>query len=157
MNQKTEDEKIKRIEKFKKAIENLNEEELEELNNLAIKVLTVNKDNSKKKLKNPKGKGIAFEREVKHFLESKGWFVIRQSASRFPDLVAIRPSKNKFTARVYFIECKCRGKISREERKKLKSLQKYGETLIATYEGKGKNKRIYFTDLYYKEKFIFQK
>ncbi len=50
---------------------------------------------------NRKRKGIRFEWQVKNEYEDDGWVVIRQSASRFPDLVALKPD------RILFIECCC--------------------------------------------------
>jgi len=56
-----------------------------------------------------KGKGIAFERDVKNLLESAGFFVARQAASLFPDLLA-HAYKQWF-----LIECKLHGRMSSKE------------------------------------------
>jgi len=90
---------------------------------------------------NHKGKGIRFERRVKALLESQGFFCIRQSASQFPDLVAINGS-----AEVYFIECKMNKYISSQERAKLRELSKYGTPVIATLL----KHEVVFLDLNYK-------
>jgi len=74
---------------------------------------------------NTKEKGNRFEREVKKSLEKQGFFVSKQSASRFPDLIAIAPSQT-----VYFIECKCNKYISATEKEKLLT-QCYAISLVA--------------------------
>ena len=51
---------------------------------------------------NGRKKGDRFERLVKNRLIEDGWFVIRQSASRFPDLIAIKSNQ------VVQVECKYR-------------------------------------------------
>ena len=88
-------------------------------------------------------KGIRFEREVKRYLEDKGFFVVRQSASLFPDIIAI----DKIN--VYFIECKVNKYVSKAEKKKLRDLLELGIPLIAF--PKDSLKDIKFCDLKYRE------
>jgi len=49
-----------------------------------------------------KKRGYAFERYVKEYLKSMGFWVARQAASRHPDLIAIVPG----TGQVILVECK---------------------------------------------------
>ena len=99
---------------------------------------------TKRRLKNPKRKGITFENRVRRHLEGLGWFVVRQASSTFPDLIAIPPVEQKkrrcnflsgngrkidITVRpdhlVYAIECKYRKDyITPDEIIRLESLQK---------------------------------
>ncbi len=92
---------------------------------------------------NNKGKGIRFERQVRKYLEDKGFFVVRQASSKFPDIIAI----DKIN--VYFIECKVNKYISKEEREKFKQLYDLGIPLIAYPSETLKN--IHFCNLNYKE------
>ena len=75
---------------------------------------------------NTKAKGSRFERRVKKILEEKGYFVIKQSASIFPDLIAIAPFRV-----VYLIECKVAKYISKEEKNRFDELKKYGVCRVA--------------------------
>ena len=94
-------------------------------------------------MKNPKGKGIRFEREVRNKLRAINWFCVRQAASAFPDLVAVRP-----LIRVpLFIECKCGKYISKAERKKLTDLEMFGDAAIAYPIKEGRKKIIMITYL----------
>ena len=89
-------------------------------------------------------KGDNFERRVKKHLQSSDNYVIRQSASAFPDLVVI--SKKG----VLFIECKVAKYISKDEKEALIKLKELGDVCIA-YNKKGK---ICFCDINYKPKDI---
>lgn len=76
------------------------------------------------KLKNPKRKGTAFENKVKKDLESKGYLVIRQSASRFPDLIAIKEDDAcPGLSFVLLVECKCGKYISKQEKEQFSLLE----------------------------------
>jgi len=78
-------------------------------------------EKKKRRLKNPKRKGIVFERKTRKVLEAQGFFCVRQAASIFPDIVAIAPK----TGEVHFIECKVKAKyFSRREREYLLEMQK---------------------------------
>jgi Holliday junction resolvase len=70
------------------------------------------------RLRNPKRKGIEFERAVRKKLEERGWFVVRQACSAFPDLIAFSPGGFPVA-----IECKYNGYLSPEERDKLYALE----------------------------------
>jgi len=91
-----------------------------------------------------KTKGIRFEREVKKYFKSKGCFVIRQSASQFPDLIVIYPlSDNTRRKRFYAVECKIDGKLSKTEKQKMVDLyHKYGLIPILAHRVQGKG--VYF-------------
>ena len=94
---------------------------------------------------NSRKKGDNFERRVKKHLQDRGFFVVRQSASSFPDLIAISEKG------VNFIECKVNKYISKDERAQLIDLQRFGDISICFNE-KGKIK---FCDLQYKQKTIY--
>ena len=64
---------------------------------------------------NTKAKGARFERRVKDKLIKEGWFVVRQAASTFPDLIGVKG--NGVLSRVGFFECKSR-KTSFSKREK---------------------------------------
>lgn len=63
-------------------------------------------------MKNPKGKGIRWERVVKEYFESKGYFCIRRAASLFPDLIAVSP-----LGFCWAVECKCKKEYLRKSEK----------------------------------------
>lgn len=75
-----------------------------------------------------KAKGTQFEYRVKKALEQRGYYVVRQGSSRFPDLIAIPENKE---LSVMFVECKVNKYISSEERSGLISLKKYGIPKVA--------------------------
>lgn len=80
-------------------------------------------------------KGYRFERKVKKFLEEKGYFVIRQGKSSFPDLIAI---KNK---KVIFVECKINKYLSKKEKIKAEEIkEKTKYPFIVFYESNRKIK-----------------
>jgi Holliday junction resolvase len=91
---------------------------------------------------NSRKKGDNFERMVKKYLLDFGFLCYRNSASAFPDLIAIDKKG------VYFIECKMNKYISKDERLKFESLKGFGECFICFNE-KGK---IRFCDIDYKPK-----
>jgi len=98
----------------------------------------------------PRKKGDAFERRVKKHLQDKGLFVVRQSASAFPDLIAVNyPDVLRVTI-VWAVECKMAKRINKEEKAKLLALdQEYGMIPVIAYKGpKGK---ILFCDVDYKD------
>ena len=92
---------------------------------------------------NYKGKGIRFERIVRKYLEDKGFFVVRQASSKFPDIIAIDK------VNVYFIECKTNKYISKEEKQKLNELYQLGIPLIAYPEKSMED--VHFCNLKYRE------
>ena len=116
------------------------------------------------KLKNPKRKGIAFENRVRRYLEEKGWFVVRQASSTFPDLIGISPRtlKRKSTAysssyhsqlgakntikintknMICAIECKVRktGLLPNEISKLMALQRNYGMIAVFAYQDDDKN------------------
>ena len=91
---------------------------------------------------NTRAKGSRFEHEVKKALEKQGYFVIRQSCSRFPDLIAIGPE----TKKAYFIECKCNKYITKGEKEELINMRKFGGIAVAWPEYIGNKKVICFRD-----------
>ena len=92
----------------------------------------------------PRRKGDNFERRVKAFLISKGFFCIRQASSAFPDLIAVR--KVNKCPELFFIECKMCKYLSQKEKADLKDLaEKFAGTALVAYIGPGKE--IYFCDL----------
>ena len=82
-----------------------------------------------------KSKGIAFERKTRHYLESLGFWCIRQAASAFPDLIAISPLRT-----VYVIECKLKPEyLTRAEKNEMVSLaERLGGIPMLAYNLKGK-------------------
>ena len=84
---------------------------------------------------NPRNKGTRFERRVRdHFLK-KGYYVARSAGSRgIFDLIAIPPGGT----RVYGIQCKTSGNLTRAEREKMKEVgRKYGIVpLFVTRDGR---------------------
>ncbi len=90
---------------------------------------------------NTRDKGNRFEREVKKQLEKLGFFVCNQKSSRFPDLIAISPSKD-----IYFIECKTNKYISKTEKEKLLT-QPFGEPFFAYPVIIDRKKNIVYEDL----------
>lgn len=68
-------------------------------------------------------KGYKFERDVKKFLESQGYYVIRSAGSKKPDIIAGKNGK------VVVIECKYASKkavyLSKEEVENLKVVAKH--------------------------------
>ena len=63
-------------------------------------------------------KGYNFERRVKQFLESEGYFVMRNPKSRFPDGLAVKKDD------IFLYECKVNKYLSKEEKKKANELKK---------------------------------
>ena len=60
--------------------------------------------------------GANFEREVKKFFESNGWFMVRSAGSHSPvDLVAIKKTEGYKEPKVIFIQCKTTGRVSQKE------------------------------------------
>jgi Holliday junction resolvase len=77
-------------------------------------------------------KGVRFEYRVQRWLRHRGWFVVRQPRSAFPDLVALRKGK------LVLVECRVGGSLSRKERRHLVSLARKelgGEALLAQRNG----------------------
>jgi len=98
------------------------------------------------RLKNPKRKGIEFERRVRRYLqEYLGAFVVRQPCSAFPDIIAIFPDA------IYFVECKVNGYIKASELKRLSDLAKeYWALPFIAYLNKDNN--IVLQEVDYEEK-----
>jgi Holliday junction resolvase len=74
-------------------------------------------------------RGLRFEYRVQRWLRRKGWFVVRQPRSAFPDLVALDKG------RVMLIECKMGGSLSRKERREIVKLARHklgGEAILAS-------------------------
>lgn len=102
---------------------------------------------------NTKEKGARFEREVKHYLEQKGFFVIRQSASKFPDLLAVK--KHRYYAIVYAIECKCNKKsFTKQEKINLLILSNHYRIVpVLAYKENGKIKFLVLERFIYDDTF----
>jgi hypothetical protein len=72
-------------------------------------------------LKNKKAKGTMFEHRVRDLFKSKGFSVLRQASSAFPDLVVVcdrfRKEVNGYTfyGDILFVECKVNGNLSEGE------------------------------------------
>jgi Holliday junction resolvase len=60
--------------------------------------------------------GRRFEYSVKEYFQRKGFFVVRQAKSAFPDIVAIKG------VRVLLVECKVNGYLRRGEKRALLNL-----------------------------------
>jgi len=58
-------------------------------------------------------KGRIFEYRVKNYLEGRGYFVVRQARSAFPDLIALKRGLT------LLVECRVDGEISKEEKERL--------------------------------------
>ncbi len=94
---------------------------------------------------NSKRKGINFEREVKKMFEQKGYFVVRQSASTFPDLIVFLPLRNE-RKKILAVECKINEKIHNDEKQKLIDLKnKFGLMPVLAFK---KDKKIMLKYLY---------
>ena len=94
-------------------------------------------------------KGDRFERRVKQFFEDNNCFVIRQSASTFPDLIVFPFKESHINSPVLLIECKVNKYISKEEKQKFDrflSLRQEVIRLIAYNE----KRKLKFCDLEYK-------
>lgn len=68
-------------------------------------------------------KGRRFEWEIRDWFEAKGFFVVRQASSSFPDLIVAKPTEKGKTV-VYAVECKHRKNLSKGEKKGLVELNK---------------------------------
>lgn len=104
-------------------------------------------------------KGYRFERKTKKHLESKGWFVIRQGKSAFPDLIAIKNSDYDSACKVRLIECKNQERpktyyLSRGEKDEFKEIKNKFPAIKCQVAYKiqdpddGRKKLIKFDDLY---------
>ena len=69
-------------------------------------------------------KGRRFEYKTRDELKKAGFYVIRQAKSAFPDLVAIGIQGT------IVVECKVGGRLSKEEKNKLREFRKLG---VKTY------------------------
>lgn len=80
----------------------------------------------------PYQRGRRFEYRVQRWLRKKGWFVVRQPRSAFPDMIALE------RGRLLIIECRMGGSMSRKERREIVTLARNklgGEALLAYREG----------------------
>lgn len=66
-------------------------------------------------------KGRRFEYRVKEFLEKKGYIVLRQAKSSFPDLFAIKLKRNG-NYDIKLIECRIDGYVKADEKIRLNNL-----------------------------------
>jgi len=81
---------------------------------------------------NPYRRGRRFEYRTRDYLRKLGWFVIRQSKSSFPDLIALRYGS------ILLIECKVNGYMPPAERRRIVSLarrQVGGTPILAFRKG----------------------
>jgi len=75
------------------------------------------------------------EYKVRDILKTKGYFVVRQAKSTFPDLVALKGNE------IVFIECKVNKYLSRKEKEKIKEIkEKVKCKFLVAYNDKGKVK-----------------
>jgi Holliday junction resolvase len=85
-----------------------------------------------------------FEYKVRDYLKSIGCFVTRSTVSKFPDLIAIKPTeaitlkdgrKIGYTVLpAWFIECKTRKYLNKKEKKQLREFcKKYGIKAFIAY------------------------
>lgn len=93
-----------------------------------------------------KQKGITFERRVKKHLQSKGYFVARQGASLFPDLLAVKEG------RVFGIECKFSRHMSWNEQLKSMELERNYDIVPVFATRVPKNGHLLFWKIPYKNK-----
>lgn len=78
-------------------------------------------------------KGRAFEYRVRDYFKELNYFLVRQAASHFPDLIAVK--KGECLA----IECKVAKKyLSKRERESLIKLKDYGFIPVLAYREKRK-------------------
>jgi len=77
-------------------------------------------------------KGRRFEYQVRDQLERLGYWVVRQSRSAFPDLIALKRGE------ILLVECRLRGRLTNMERKRLMELaERLGaRPLLAYREGR---------------------
>jgi len=81
---------------------------------------------------NPYARGRRFEYRTRDYFRKLGWFVIRQSKSSFPDLVALRDGS------ILLVECKVDGYIPSSERRHIVRLarkQVRGKAILAFRRG----------------------
>jgi Holliday junction resolvase len=77
----------------------------------------------------PYQRGRRFEYKTQNYLRKEGWYVIRQSRSKFPDLIAFRDGT------ILLVECKVHGYIGPAERRKIRKLasrQLGGKPILAS-------------------------
>ena len=90
-------------------------------------------------------KGKRFERETKIFLKNKGFLVVLQSKSVFPDIIAIEgvSINGEVMPIVYAVECKTNKYLSRKETEDLLIFKKkYGIIPCRAYIDKNNKHRI---------------
>jgi len=83
-------------------------------------------------------KGYNFERRVKQYLEDKGYFVMRNPKSRFPDGLAVNKED------IFLYECKVNKYLSKEEKKKVKELKKITGLKFVVFYREGNKLKKYF-------------
>lgn len=89
--------------------------------------------------RSPYLKGYRFETRVRKYLESKGYYVERRHKSAFPDLICLQDTTRPTVSLDVqdelggpcFVECKCGGRLSPDERERFKAYEKHGNTFIA--------------------------
>jgi len=90
-------------------------------------------------------KGYNFEKRVKKYLESLGYYVLRQGKSAFPDLIAIKKAE-KDNCAVYAIECKVKRKyLSVDERNRL--VKMWYNFNLSPYLAYREGKKLFFMGL----------
>lgn len=91
--------------------------------------------------------GRSFEYRVQAYLRKRGFYVVRQYASKgLVDLVAIYPSNGDFYNLTLMIQCKSNGYVPPDEMKKLLECEKRWQGwIIIAY--KDENKHIAFRTL----------
>lgn len=95
-------------------------------------------------IKNKKAKGRRLEYRTRDYLRSIGWFVVRQAASSFPDLIGIKKSYcEKGHSEVGFFECKWNKYLSRGEKVELLEMkEKLGITPFVCFLAKEGRRKV---------------
>jgi len=80
----------------------------------------------------PYVRGRVFEYRVRDYLDRKGFFVVRQARSAFPDIVALKKG------RILLVECRVKGNLSPRERQELLLLTQRlgGQAYVALRKGR---------------------
>ena len=80
----------------------------------------------------PYVRGRVFEYRVRDYLDRKGFFVVRQARSAFPDIVALKKG------RILLVECNVKGNLSPRERQELLLLTQRlgGQAYVALRKGR---------------------
>ncbi len=102
--------------------------------------------------------GYRFEQRVKKYMKNKGWNVLRQAKSAFPDLLCWRHKgyilegnikNDKYIYEIVFIECKCNKYLNKEEKEKaIKIIKNEQCSHFYVAHRKKYSRKIYFYKLF---------